>query len=118
MPSKHKEAQTFIRKGFFEGLESFRDFETRTENLTNTKEVGDAFELLVEAYLHLDPVLNAKEVWLVGDVPLSIRRRLNLPADSKGIDGVYEPFVSEFVSSRPTLFTLQRSVGGIGVGSP
>jgi len=28
------------------------------------------------------------------------------------------PFVSEFVSSRPTLFTLQRSVGGIGVGSP
>jgi len=110
MPSKHKEAQTFIRKGFFEGLESFRDFETRTENLTNTKEVGDAFELLVEAYLHLDPVLNAKEVWLVGDVPLSIRRRLNLPADSKGIDGVYEdaagnliPYQAKYRTDKDTL---------------
>ena len=36
---------------------------------------------------------------------------------SNGLDRPF-PFVSEFVSSRPTLFTLQRSVGGIGVGSP
>jgi len=90
MPSKHKEAQVFLRKGFFEGLTSFRDFETRVEKLANTTEVGNAFEILVEAYLHLDPVLNAQEVWLVGNVPLSIRKRLNLPADTKGIDGVYQ----------------------------
>ena len=90
MPSKHKEARTFLKKGFFEGLKSFRDFEIRTEQLANTKEVGDAFEILVEAYLHLNPVLNAKDVWLVGEVPLSIRKRLNLPHDTKGIDGVYE----------------------------
>jgi superfamily II DNA or RNA helicase len=88
--SKHKEAQTFLRKRFFEGLKSFRDFEARTEKLANTKEVGDALEILVEAHLHLDPVLNAKNVWVVGEIPFHVRKSLNLPGDSKGIDGVYE----------------------------
>ena len=90
MPSKHKEAPLFVRRKFFDGLKSFQDFEARTEVLSNTKEVGDAFEILVEAYLHLNPVLKAKDVWLVGDVPSRIRTRLNLPADTKGIDGVFE----------------------------
>ena len=97
MSSKHKQVHFFLRSGFFENLKSFRDFETRTEQLANTKEVGDAFEILVEAYLYLDPVLKAKDVWLVGDVPLSIRRRLNLPADTKGIDGVYEDAVGNLI---------------------
>ena len=90
MPSKHKEASAFVRRKFFEGLKSFQEFEARTEQLANTKEVGDAFEILVEAYLHLNPVLKAKDVWLVGEVPSRIRTRLNLPADTKGIDGVFE----------------------------
>ena len=110
MPSKHKEAHAFLKKGFFEGLKTFRDFETRTEQFANTKEVGDAFEILVEAYLYLNPVMRAKNVWLVGDVPLSIRSGLNLPADSKGIDGVYEdasgnliPYQAKYRSDRDTL---------------
>jgi superfamily II DNA or RNA helicase len=90
VPSKHQEAPSFVRKKFFEGIKSFQDFEARTEQLSNTKEVGDAFEILVEAYLYLNPVLKAKDVWLVGDVPSRIRTRLNLPADTKGIDGVFE----------------------------
>ncbi len=90
MPSQHNEAPSFIRRKFFAGLRSFADFEARTEELSNTKEVGDAFEILVEAYLHLNPVLKAKDVWLVGDVPSRIRTRLNLPAGTKGIDGVFE----------------------------
>jgi superfamily II DNA or RNA helicase len=90
VPSKHKEAASFIRRKFFVGLRSFQDFEARTEQLATTKEVGDAFEILVEAYLYLNPVLRAKDVWLVGEVPSRIRMRLNLPADSKGIDGVFE----------------------------
>ena len=110
MPSKHKEARTFLKKGFFEGLKSFRDFEMRTERLANTKEVGDAFEILVEAYLYLNPVLNAKDVWLVGEVPLTIRTRLNLPRDTKGIDGVYEdaagnliPYQAKYRTDKDTL---------------
>jgi superfamily II DNA or RNA helicase len=110
VPSKHKEAHAFLKKGFFEGLKSFRDFEIRTEQLANTKEVGDAFEILVEAYLYLNPVLNAKDVWLVGKVPLSIRTRLNLPRDAKGIDGVYEdaagnliPYQAKYRTDKDTL---------------
>jgi predicted helicase len=110
MPSKHKEAHIFIRQGFFEGLTSFRDFEQRTEKLANTKQVGDAFEILVEGYLQLSPVLNAKTVWLVGNVPFSIRSRLNLPADTKGIDGVYEdsagnlvPYQAKYRTDKDTL---------------
>lgn len=110
VPSKHKEAHAFLKKGFFEGLKTFRDFETRTEQLANTKEVGDAFEILVEAYLYLNPVLKAKDVWLVGDVPSRIRTRLNLPAGTKGIDGVYEdtggnliPYQAKYRTDKDTL---------------
>ena len=110
MPSKHKEAHAFLKRGFFEELKSFRDFEIRTEQLANTKEVGDAFEILVEAYLYLNPVLNAKDVWLVGEVPLTIRTRLNLPRDTKGIDGVYEdaagnliPYQAKYRTDKDTL---------------
>ena len=90
MASKHKEASSFLRSRFFENLKSFSDFEERTKTLANTVEVGNAFEILVEAYLYLDKVMNAKNVWLVGDIPLKIRKELNLPADTTGIDGIYE----------------------------
>jgi superfamily II DNA or RNA helicase len=125
MPSKHKEAHAFLRRRFFEGLRSFRDFETRTEELENTTEVGDAFEILVEAYLHLNPILKAKDVWLVGEVPLSIRTRLNLPADTKGIDGVYEdaggnliPYQAKYRTEKDTLsYTEVSSFLGVTEGS-
>jgi superfamily II DNA or RNA helicase len=88
--SKHKSAPWFLKQGFFEGIKSFKEFEARTGKLADTVEMGDALEILVEAYLHLDKVLNAKDVWVVGSIPLDIRKALNLPNDSKGIDGVYE----------------------------
>jgi hypothetical protein len=77
--SKHKSAPWFLKQGFFEGIKSFKEFEARTGKLANTVEMGDALEILVEAYLHLDKVLNAKDVWVVGSIPLNIRKALNLP---------------------------------------
>lgn len=44
MPSKHQEAPSFVRKKFFEGIKSFQDFEARTEQLSNTKEVAEQWE--------------------------------------------------------------------------
>ena len=76
MPSKHKNARLFLRQEFFKGLKSFKDFEEKTKTLSNTTEVGDAFEILVEAYLYLNPVLRAKNVYLVGSVPAKIREEL------------------------------------------
>jgi superfamily II DNA or RNA helicase len=125
VPSKHQEASSFIRRKFFDGLRSFQDFEARTEQLSNTKEVGDAFEILVEAYLHLNPVLKAKDVWLVGGVPSRIRTRLNLPADTKGIDGVFEdtdgnliPYQAKYRTDKNVLsYTEVSSFLGVTEGS-
>ena len=97
MASKHKSAQWFLKQGFFEGIKSFKEFEARTGKLADTVEMGDALELLVEALLHLDKVLNAKDVWVVGSIPTNIRKALNLPNDSKGIDGVYEDQAGNYI---------------------
>jgi predicted helicase len=90
MSCTHAAASDFQRTGLFKGLPTFSDFEQRLKNLANTKEVGDAFEILVEGYLHTQPTMQVKNVWLVGQVPLRIRKQLNLPSDSKGIDGIFE----------------------------
>jgi superfamily II DNA or RNA helicase len=108
--SKHKSAPWFLKQGFFEGIKSFKEFEARTGKLADTVEMGDALEILVEAYLHLDKVLNAKDVWVVGSIPLDIRKALNLPNDSKGIDGVYEDqsgnYIPYQVKYRTNMVTL------------
>ena len=95
--SKHKSAQWFLKQGFFEGIKSFKEFEARTAKLADTVEMGDALEILVEALLHLDKVLNAKDVWVVGSIPSNIRKALNLPNDSKGIDGVYQDQAGNYI---------------------
>ncbi len=97
MGSKHKSAPWFLKQGFFEGIKSFKEFEARTGKLADTVEMGDALEILVEAYLHLDEVMKAKDVWVVGSIPLHIRKALNLPNDSKGIDGVYEDASGSYI---------------------
>ena len=55
---------------------------------TNTNAQGDAFEIFVEAYLATQPLQQCQETWLVGDIPIEVREALNLPRDSKGINGV------------------------------
>src|SRR4029079_3052624 len=41
----------------------------------------------VEGYLATHQKLQADTVWLVGQLPLEVRQKLNLPNDAKGIDG-------------------------------
>jgi len=95
--SKHKSAPWFLKQGFFEGIKSFKEFEARAGKLADTVEMGDALEILVEALLHQDKVLYAKDVWVVGSIPSNIRKALNLPNDSKGIDGVYEDQAGNYI---------------------
>jgi hypothetical protein len=81
MPSTHLNASQLIRRGLYDGLCSFGELEQRISALgdENTKVVGDAFEIFVEAYLATQQKLQAESNWLVGQVPLDIRQRLNLP---------------------------------------
>ena len=112
MASKHSQAPVLISQGVFDSVKTFLEFEQRVSALfeTNTKAQGDAFEIFVEAYLATQPILQCQETWLVGDIPVEIREALNLPNDSKGIDGVYRsmldniiPYQVKFRSNRPPL---------------
>lgn len=112
MASKHVKAPLLISQGVFSSVKTFREFEQRVSNLfqTNTKAQGDALEIFVEAYLATQRLLQCQETWLVGDIPVQVREKLNLPNNSKGIDGVFKTMLGEYVpyqvkfrSNRPTL---------------
>jgi len=95
MPSSHTSFRQL--RPIFEGLTSFAQFENRVRKLPNTKLLGDAFEILVQAFLLTQKSQQAKRVWLVGQVPLRIRKKHNLPNGSDGIDGVYETVSGEVI---------------------
>ena len=112
MTSKHAQAPLLINQGIFDSVKTFSEFEQKVTDLgeVNTKAQGDAFEIFVEAYLATQPLQQCQETWLVGDIPVEIRESLNLPRDSKGIDGVYKsmleqyvPYQVKFRSNRPAL---------------
>jgi predicted helicase len=110
--SQHSSATSLIGRGLYHDLHSFAELEQRIAALgaENTKIVGDAFEIFVEAYLATHQKFQVDTVWLVGQVPLEIRKQLNLPKDAKGIDGVFRtrtrslvPYQVKFRSSRAYL---------------
>lgn len=89
MPSNHPRLKT-LPGDFFAGLCSFRELEERIAALTESGlQRGDALEIFVEAHLQTSQLFQVEELWLVNQIPLSVRRQLKLPSDSKGIDGVY-----------------------------
>lgn len=73
------------------------DFRSRVA-LLNTKQRGDAFELLAKHYLQLNPTYKTKlrHVWLLKELPARIKKRLNLPAQDEGIDLVGETTEGEY----------------------
>ena len=108
MPSTHPAANILVhQEGLFNSLSSFRDLEQRIQSLheENTKAVGDAFEIFIEAYLATQVTFQAEKVWIVGQVPVQVRQQLNLPADTKGIDGVFQTHSGELVPYQVKLRT-------------
>src|SRR6266511_4863917 len=116
MPSKHPYAELLIRRGLYDNLHSFAELEQRISALgdENSKVVGDAFEIFVEGYVATHQKLQAEAVWLVGQVPEGIRQQMNLPNDTKGIDGIFRtrtdilvPYQVKFRSQRAYLTYTQ-----------
>ena len=62
MTSKHANAGLLIRRGLYDNLHSFAELEQRISALgdENSKAVGDAFEVFVEAYLATHQKLQAE----------------------------------------------------------
>ena len=90
MNALHSKAPYWLRKGIFDGLASFSDFEGRVSNVFEEKDRGDIFEIFIEGYLATQPITQWVRHWVVGDIPLPLRDRYKLPRDATGIDGVYE----------------------------
>jgi predicted helicase len=93
---------------FIASCKSWNDFWERTRKLSNI-EKGTAFERVTQLYLQTTPEYRTElqSVWLLRDVPVDIRRRLNLPAPDEGIDliartrrGDYWAIQSKFRSQR------------------
>jgi predicted helicase len=93
---------------FIASCVSSNDFWQRATRLS-TIEKGAVFERLVQLYLQIAPEYRTKlqQVWLLRDVPVDIRRRLNLPNPDEGIDliartrhGEYWAVQSKFRSQR------------------
>lgn len=108
MPSTHPRLKT-LPADLFAGLQSFRELEERISALPNGSLLrGDALEVFVEAHLLTSPLFQVAELWLVNQIPLSVRRQLGLENDSAGIDGVYRatdgtlvPYQVKFREGRP-----------------
>jgi superfamily II DNA or RNA helicase len=79
------------------GCASWQDIQDKWRSFPE-KQKGDLFEELVKAYLQLDPeyASKLKHVWLGGEVPQAIARKLKLPATDQGIDIVAETHDGEF----------------------
>src|SRR6266498_6016350 len=116
MTSKHPNAGLLIRRGLYDNLQSFAECADALLQLgdENSKAVGDAFEVFVEAYLATHQKLQAEAVWLVGQLPQGIREQMNLPNDAKGIDGIFRtrtgvlvPYQIKFRSQRAYLTYTQ-----------
>lgn len=82
---------------FIQRAKSWDDF-VASQREHADKEKGDAFERLVQLYLQLEPLYAAqlKNVWLLAEVPVEVRTKLNLPEPDKGIDLVAETHAGEF----------------------
>ena len=86
----HTKASHWIRQGIFDELQSFDAFEDRVNQIVEEKDRGDIFEIFVEGYLATQTINQCVKHWVVGDIPLLLRERYNLPNDPTGIDGIYE----------------------------
>ena len=91
----HEYFYYFKKINLFKNINSFKEFETKIENLpsidglTKNLTMGHAMELFVEGYLNISKFAASKKVWPQGHVPKNILKLLNLNPNDKGYDGVY-----------------------------
>jgi superfamily II DNA or RNA helicase len=79
------------------GCRSWGDLQQRWSPLSR-KQKGDLFEQLTKHYLLLEPeyASKLKSVWLLGEVPTALAKRLKLPSNDQGIDLVAETKEGEY----------------------
>ena len=79
------------------GCRSWADLQSRWRPLTK-KQKGNLFEELTKHYLLLEPeyASKLKSIWLLGEVPTALAKRLKLPSNDQGIDLIAETKEGEY----------------------
>jgi superfamily II DNA or RNA helicase len=68
---------------------SFEEWEKAVEGISDTKEKGDAMELLAYFYLrHHADYYDIKEIYMEDEIPDTLRNQLKLEKKDNGVDGV------------------------------
>jgi len=81
--------------------DSWNELNIQLEKLTKSEETklaGDIFELLTKHFLLTDSRYQSilKQVWLLHEVPETIKLKLNLPDEDEGIDLIAETKLGKF----------------------
>ena len=90
MPVKNTNIWKWSQTEVFARLASFSEFESRVNAILEEKDRGDVFEIFIEGYLATQAIAQSRQHWVVGAIPLELRKRYKLPSDGTGIDGIYE----------------------------
>ncbi len=90
MSAQHPKAAFWLSQKTFDDLNCFAELEERINQIPEEKDRGDVFEIFIESYLATQSITQRADHWVVGQIPLEVRERFNLPSDSTGIDGIYE----------------------------
>jgi predicted helicase len=87
----------FYRKSILLKSNDWRSFKSALESLTE-KQKGDCFESLTKLFFQISPqyCTKIKQIWLLNEVPSSVRIHLNLPNRDEGIDLVAETKDQEY----------------------
>jgi superfamily II DNA or RNA helicase len=86
----------FQREGLFSGLQSFENLEARIAALGDEYAKGAAFDVFAEAYFATQRRLELTHVWPLAAVPTDVLRKLALPLEDYGVDGVSQTVLGLF----------------------
>lgn len=92
----HPKANLYFQRKLFSGISKFAELEQRIAELPTKQERGDAFEVFAEAYLSTQRLHQAKSVWPISSLPLTIKDRFALGLSDVGVDGIFETHLGEF----------------------
>ena len=89
MNAHHHKAAFWIGEGVFDGLESFKEFESRVNVIPEELDRGDVTRFSSKGISQLRPSHSTRSIGYQ-EKPAAMRERFNLPSDGTGIDGIYE----------------------------
>jgi predicted helicase len=92
----HAKTSALQSVGLFADVKSFDELEARIVALPDEQARGNAFEVFAEAYLATQRRHDLPQVWPLAAVPSDVLRRLALPLNDYGVDGVAQTVLGGF----------------------